>query len=62
MRTTLRILAVIGIAVLYRYILMDLTFSVNGSYATYFFREIVGFGLMFQIVPSVVIKAWREVI
>ena len=61
MKNILKILAVIGAAVLYRFILIDLSFSPTGSFgnATYIIREIVGFGLMFQIVPSVLIKVWN---
>ena len=62
MKNILKILAVIGAAVLYRFILIDLSFSPTGSFgnATYIFREIVGYALMFQIVPSVIVKVWAK--
>ncbi len=52
MRTTLKILAVIVVAVMYRYI--------PNSDVAYIFRYTVGLGMMFMIVPSVFIKIWNE--
>ena len=60
---TVKFLTVILAAVIYRYILMDISFSpagVNSSHAVYIFREIVGYALMFQIVPSVIVKVWAK--
>ena len=59
----IKILTVIVAAVIYRYVLMDISFSIAGvnlSYAVYVCREIVGYALMFQIVPNVIIKVWDK--
>lgn len=61
MKIILKVLAVIGTAVIYRFLLFDFTLTpLYVVQSTYIFREIVGFAIMFQIVPSVLIKAWNE--
>lgn len=62
MKTIAKILMVIGTAVLYKYMLMNFTFSGNAfsMNSIYIFREIVGYALMFQIVPSVIVKVWNK--
>lgn len=60
---TVKFLTVILAAVIYRHILTDISFNlagVNLSYAVYICREIIGYALMFQIVPSVIIKVWDK--
>ena len=61
MKTTIQIIMVVGVAVLYRYFLMDFAIGNSiGLQSNYIFREIVGYGLMFQIVPSVIVKVWSR--
>ena len=60
---TVKFLTVIVAAVIYKYILMDISLEIAGvnlSYAVYVCREIVGYALMFQIVPSVIVKVWSR--